>query len=139
MLTGCTHSFQQAMAFASQASRVHQSQLPAPPKHWGAMLKHPEKNGFIDAAKIEYTHLLKAGTFEFADKASVPQGKLPIPLMWVFSYKFDSDGYVLKYKARILVRGDLQVTMAETAATTLASRTFHTLIAIITALGLVVR
>jgi hypothetical protein len=113
--------------------------LPPPPKHWGAMLKHPESKGFINAAEIEYTNLFMAGTFEFIDETSVPQGTLPIPLMWVFSYKFDSDGYFLKYKARIVVRGDLQVTFAETAATTLAARTFRTLIAIITAFGLVMR
>jgi hypothetical protein len=30
-----------------------------------------------------------------------------IPLMWVFSYKLDEDGYLDKYKARLVARGDL--------------------------------
>jgi len=29
--------------------------------------------------------------------------------MWVFTYKLDEDGFVIKYKARLVVRGDLQV------------------------------
>jgi hypothetical protein len=29
--------------------------------------------------------------------------------MWVFSYKLDEDGFVIKYKAWLVVRGDLQV------------------------------
>jgi hypothetical protein len=28
--------------------------------------------------------------------------------MWVFTYKFDKDGYYIKAKARLVVRGDLQ-------------------------------
>jgi hypothetical protein len=30
-----------------------------------------------------------------------------LPLMWVFTYKFDEDGILYKYKARLVVRGDL--------------------------------
>ena len=33
--------------------------------------------------------------------------KQVIPLMWVFTYKFDNAGYLLKFKVRICVRGDL--------------------------------
>jgi len=29
--------------------------------------------------------------------------------MWVFTYKLDKDGFVIKYKARFIIRGDLQV------------------------------
>ena len=52
-----------------------------------------------------------------------------LPLLWVFTYKFDSDGFLLKYKARICVRGDLQFTEQETYAATLACRTFRALMA----------
>jgi len=27
--------------------------------------------------------------------------------MWVFTYKFDENGYLYKYKTRLVVRGDL--------------------------------
>ena len=30
-----------------------------------------------------------------------------LSLIWVFKYKTDSDGYIMKYKSRFIVRGDL--------------------------------
>jgi hypothetical protein len=54
-----------------------------------------------------------------------------IPTRWVFTYKFDEEGYLLKYKARLVVRGDLQLRQdEETYAATLAVRVFRFLIAI---------
>jgi hypothetical protein len=51
--------------------------------------------------------------------------------MWVFSYKLDEDGFVIKYKARLIIRGDLQVSQfKDTYAATLAARVFRALIAI---------
>ena len=54
----------------------------------------------------------------------------PLPLLWVFTYKFDIDGYLTKFKARIYVRGDLQYGYQDTYAATLAYRTFRALMAI---------
>jgi hypothetical protein len=55
-----------------------------------------------------------------------------LPLLWVFTYKFDTDGYLLKYKARICIRGDLQPqSMHDTYAATLAAKVFRLLMAII--------
>jgi hypothetical protein len=48
----------------------------------------------------------------------------------VFTYKFDSEGYLLKYKARLVARGDLQSTEEETYAATLAAQIFRAIIAI---------
>jgi hypothetical protein len=48
----------------------------------------------------------------------------------VFTYKFDSEGYLLKYKARLVARGDLQSTEEETYAATLAAQTFRAIMAI---------
>lgn len=45
----------------------------------------------------------------------------------------------MSYKARLVVRGDLQTTFAETSATTLAARVFRALIAIIAYFGLEMR
>ncbi len=60
-------------------------------------------------------------------------------LKWVFKYKFDSDGYLQKLKARLCVRGDLQVTEEETYAATLAARIFRALMAIAAAFDLEIR
>jgi hypothetical protein len=56
--------------------------------------------------------------------------------MWVFSYKFDQDGYLLKHKARLVAQGDLQYTEEDTYAATLAAQIFCTIIAIVAAFDL---
>ena len=55
----------------------------------------------------------------------------PLPLTWVFTYKFDKQGFLQKFKARICVRGDLQpLSEKETYAATLAGRSFRMLMAL---------
>ena len=54
-------------------------------------------------------------------------GKKPIPTMWVFKYKFDESGYLLKHKVRLVARGDRQYTETDTFAATLAARIFRAL------------
>jgi hypothetical protein len=56
--------------------------------------------------------------------------------MWVFTYKYDQDGYLLKHKARLVARGDLQYNSEDTYAATLAAQTFRALIGIATAFDL---
>ena len=54
-----------------------------------------------------------------------------LPVLWMFTYKFDTAGYLTKHKACLCIRGDLQPPIqAETYATTLAAQMFCTLIAI---------
>ncbi|KAI0997605.1 hypothetical protein K3495_g10583 [Podosphaera aphanis] len=50
--------------------------------------------------------------------------------MWVFSYKTGEDGFLASFKARLLVRGDLQEPLENTYAATLAIRNFCALIAV---------
>jgi len=60
-----------------------------------------------------------------------------IPLIWVFTYKFDTDGYLSKFKARLCVRGDLQQPIhQDTYAATLAAKAFRALMAIVAAFDL---
>jgi hypothetical protein len=56
--------------------------------------------------------------------------------MWLFSYKFDEDGYLYKHKARLIVRGDPQDDWGDTYAATLAAQVFRFLMAISAAFGL---
>jgi len=46
-------------------------------------------------------------------EVSRPTGTKVIPLTWVFTYKFDADGYLVTEKARICVCGDLQPFMSD--------------------------
>jgi len=83
----------------------------------------------------EYNDLKRRGIFETVLKEEATNDQI-LPLKWVFKYKFDSDGYLQKLKARLCVRGDLQVTEEETYAVTLAARIFRALIAIAAAFDL---
>jgi hypothetical protein len=59
-----------------------------------------------------------------------------LPLKWVFLYKFNKDGYLYKFKARLVVRGDLQHKYRDIYAATLVARVFRLLIAIAAAFSL---
>ena len=50
--------------------------------------------------------------------------------MWVFTYKIGEDGYLLSFKARLVIRGDLEDPLENTYAATLAIRNFRALISI---------
>jgi hypothetical protein len=105
---------------------VHRDDLlRPPPRNWKELESHPLGDRFKQAAHQEITGLLKKGTWRVMDRERV-RGK-PLPLMWVFTYKFDQDGNLEKCKARIVVRGDLQEkdTLQSTYAATLAAKSFR--------------
>jgi hypothetical protein len=87
------------------------------------MLHHPHCEGFTKAAELEVNTLRQKGAFVETDRPT-DQSLQILPLKWVFTYKFDSNGLLVKHKARICVRGDLQkVTLDEKYSATLAIRT----------------
>ena len=55
--------------------------------------------------------------------ADIQEQRQILSLLWVFKYKFDTGGYLKKFKASICVRSDLQDTSQDTYAATLALRT----------------
>lgn len=111
--------------------RAHRTILPEPPERWNKLPGHPYEAGFREAAKQEYDRLIARGTFKHIP-GDQTKGKFVIPLMWVFTYKCDSDGFLQKFKARIVVRGDLEPKSPneEVYAATLAGRTFRAMMAI---------
>jgi len=118
------------MAGASfSVPRIHIRDLPPPPKRDKDLATHPYGRFFKEDQKIEYQTLWDKGTFK-----SVPvAGTLSfiLPLMWVFTYKGDEDGYLTRCKSRLVVRGDLQKSSSQdTYAATLAARVFRALMAI---------
>jgi hypothetical protein len=55
----------------------------------------------------------------------------PTPLKWVFKYKSDKKGYIKRFKARLVFRGDLQPpSITDTYAATLAAKSFRTMMAV---------
>ena len=95
---------------------------------------HPYRDSFLAAASKEYTDLKRRNTFRHIPKTSATK---TLPLLWVFTYKFDTNGYLDKFKARLCVRGDLQQPVRlDTYAATLAARAFRALMAIAAAFDL---
>ena len=70
------------------------------------MMKHPHTEGFLTAVNAEYTTLLDRGAFKVVPESDVVG--FVIPTRFVFKYKLDKDSYLLKYKARLVVRSNLQ-------------------------------
>jgi hypothetical protein len=82
----------------------------------------------MSAAVKEYRELCEKKTFRAVDR---PKDGQIIPLMWIFVYKFDTEGYLTKHKARICARGDLQRNgLQDTYAATLFAKTFRAMMAI---------
>ena len=68
-----------------------------------------------------------------------PENGQVLPLKWVFTYKFDEAGYLIRYKARLCVRGDFQHYNGDDIYTaTGAYRSFRILMALVCAFGLFV-
>ncbi|KAL1953149.1 hypothetical protein VTO42DRAFT_3549 [Malbranchea cinnamomea] len=85
------------------------------------MLRHPHLDQFMNACDIEITKIQERGTYI---EATLPSGHHATSLMWVFDYKFDDNGYLLKHNACLVVRGDLvPANGKQTRADTLAVRT----------------
>src|SRR3984957_13975135 len=99
------------------------------------MLKHQHVNEFKKAADKEFNTLLEKGTFEYINKSKIDT-KEPLLLMWVFTYKFDQNGYLTKYKACLVACRDLQYILEDTYAATLAAQTFRAVMAIVVAFDL---
>jgi hypothetical protein len=67
------------------------------------MLKHLYSIKYKRAILKEFTSLIDRGTFEYKEHTNE---KL-ILLMWVYANKFDEDGFLTSFKARLVARGDL--------------------------------
>jgi hypothetical protein len=110
--------------------RIHRDDAPPEPNGWKQMLKHVYRLEFTEGARKEYDTLDRQEVWYFVTEDQL-NGIKPIPLRWVFKYKVDDFGYIVKYKARLCVRGDLQENkLDDTYAATLAARIFRALMAI---------
>ena len=129
-------TFSVAMSKLDTITRLHRSQLPLEPKSLRELHTHPLGHHFLKAVELEYQQIWNKGCFaKTAKTESTADGEV-LPLMWVFTYKFDEDGYLYKYKARLVVRGDLQQSHDDTYAATLAARTFRAMTALANHFGL---
>jgi hypothetical protein len=119
--------------------RLYCDELPSEPQSWQEMLKLPEAywEGFIKAAYAEYDSLIEMDTFEKVhwEEARKQENYELLGTRWVFTYKLDSGGYLERYRARLVIRGDMQMTWDETYLVIISSKAIRALIALATAFG----
>lgn len=100
----------------------------SPPANWKEMERHIHYQQFRQAAFDEAGKLMGKRTFRvfFGHKGH------KVPLVWVFAYKTDpSTSEILRYKARLCVRGDLQLPSThETYAATPGYKVFRAITAL---------
>lgn len=118
------------LSAAPSKGRLHRDELLRPPKMWRDLANHPLGKNFSEDAHSEMRSMIDKGVFREIDRLRTKNR--PIPLKWVFDYKFDEDGYLERCKSRLVVRGDLQEedSLTTTYAATLAARTFRAAMAI---------
>jgi hypothetical protein len=85
--------------------KFHISNLSKSSLHWRIMLRHSHAEKFLKAAQMKYDVIKTKKTWKIVDKQD--DYKL-ISLKWIFIYKSDSNDFLFKYKARIVIRDDLQ-------------------------------
>jgi hypothetical protein len=84
---------------------------------------------FKEAMKKEITALKKHGTWTGVLKNTIPPDGEIIPLTWAFRIKRKPNGEFDKFKARLVVRGDLQDDERETYAPVVKWSTIRTVLA----------
>ena len=119
--------------------KIHRDQLVNVPTNWKEASAHPLSAEWLEAALLEIEAMRAKGVWREIPCAETRSK--PLPLKWVFSYKFDASGMLERCKARICVRGDLQeeITIQQTYAATLAARSFRILIALAAHFGLEIK
>ncbi|GAA5875052.1 hypothetical protein JCM1840_001751 [Sporobolomyces johnsonii] len=68
----------------------------------------PDADKWLAACEAELGAFDATGTWE-PDLVDLPAGRKSIAVKWVLLVKRDSEGQVIKYKARLVARGDMQV------------------------------
>ena len=112
-------------------NKIHRRDLPPPPKTHRDLESHPMGTGFKEAERVHLnSHKEMQSWLEISKDQA--KGHQLLDCMWVYVYKFDKHGWFSKCKARLVVRGDQQAKSIHenTYASTLAGRSFRTLMAV---------
>ncbi len=104
-------------------SSHHISNLSFSSSHWRAMLRHSHAKEFKKATQIKYDAIENWDIWQIVNKSD---DYFIISFKWIFIYKTDSNNYLIKYKARIVIRSDLQAYDSQNVyATTLITKIFR--------------
>jgi len=107
------------------------------PKSYKDIFKRSDSEQWVNACKVEMSTLLDMDTFELVDYDRATMGPL-LRSKWVFKLKTDEYGDIIKRKARLVVRGDMQSedTYDDTFSPTSRSAAMRAVISIATELDM---
>ncbi|EED11551.1 hypothetical protein TSTA_008470 [Talaromyces stipitatus ATCC 10500] len=114
-----------------QLHKIHRRDLPDPPKWHRDLETHPLGEQFAQAERAHLQSHIPMNSWTTTDR-SIAKGSQILDCMWVYVYKFNKHGYLVKCKARLVVRGDQErrVNLENTYVATLAARSFRTFMAV---------
>ena len=72
------------------------------PETFSQAMKSPDAKQWENAAKAEYDSLLENDTWSLVE---LPSNRQAIKCKWVFRAKYDSEGNIERYKARVVAKG----------------------------------
>ena len=112
---------------------LHVSDVPPPPKWHTQINRHPLRKFWKEAEREHLERHYEMSTWEEVPrKEATDTHQQILGNKWIYTYKLDENGYINKCKARLVIRGDQQPkrTVSDTYASTLAARSFRTLLTI---------
>jgi hypothetical protein len=127
-------------AFKLSSSRRHINELSLESISWRVMQKYSFVAEFQKTAQIKFDVIDNRETWQVVDRSKTERVKIT-SLKWVFKCKTNENEYLLKFKARIVVRHDLQMinNAQDVYAVILTSKTFRMLMTLIVAYELKTR
>jgi hypothetical protein len=110
--------------------KFHISNLSKSFLHWRIMLRHSHAEKFLKVAQMKFDVIETKKIWKIVDKKN--DYKL-ISLKWILTYKSDFDDFLFKYKARIVIRDDLQKinNVQNVYAATFASKIFRIIMTLV--------
>ena len=100
------------------------------PKNFNQMVKGKYEKEFREAMDVEIKSIMDHGTFE---EVYCPEGVVPITCRWVYDFKRNEFGKVIKFKARLVVQGYKQqfgIDYEKTFSSTAQIRSFRIMVAL---------
>ena len=103
----CVSSLSMLMCVAATNNFTLQDHHTLEPKNYWESLRRPDRAKWAEAEVHELDTLVRHGTWEIIDK---PTDRVidPLPSNWVYKLKVNQQGEIIKWKARMVMRGDMQ-------------------------------
>jgi hypothetical protein len=101
--------------------KAHKRDLPPLPENYRQLERHPLRKAFEEAQRQYLQEHSRKGSWQVVERRQAKEHQI-LSSMWVFIYKTDKHGFLVKCKARLVVCGNQQkLGDLPTRATTLAS------------------